>query len=144
MTVKPNRPASTVHPALPWHVAATASIAAALAVGGMLTAAPAAAAPADTTQAAMAACWYATYAPNKEGSVVRGWGEKWDCGGSTRWTITLQRLRGPGWWQNEGVNTHTGDNWVSVAGGCVTGTYRTILQSNAGHQMVSSHGYITC
>lgn len=97
------------------------------------------------TNARLAACWYAAYAPNKEGSIVRGWGEKWDCG-QTGWTITVQRHRGGAWWQNEATNTHTGDNWVSAGAGCVPGTwtYRTILQSNAGHQTVSTHRTITC
>ncbi|CRK59214.1 hypothetical protein [Alloactinosynnema sp. L-07] len=94
----------------------------------------------------VAACRYATYAPARSGSNVTGWGEKWECGGSTSWTITLQRHRGGGWWQNEARNYATGDGWVSVTAGCVPGTwtYRTILESNVGHKTVSSHAAISC
>ncbi|MFV2110196.1 hypothetical protein [Micromonospora sp. LOL_015] len=102
------------------------------------------AAPAGDVEAS--ACWYAAYPPNKEGSTLRAWGEKWDCGDSTRWTITLQRHRTASWWQNEAVNYHAGNNWVSVAAGCASGTftYRTILESNAGHHPVSANKVITC
>lgn len=129
-------------------ITAAFSIAAALTTATALPGTPAStASTANTaTTARQAACWYAAYAPNKEGSIVRGWGEKWDCGDQTYWTITVQRHRAGAWWQNEATNNHTGNNWVSAGAGCVPGTwtYRTILQSNAGHHTVSTHRTITC
>jgi hypothetical protein len=100
----------------------------------------------DSSSQQVTACSYAAYAPNREGSLVRGWGEKWGCGGSTWWTITVQRHRGASWWQNEARNFATGDGWVSAAAGCVSGTwtYRTILESDVGHKTVSAHRTITC
>ncbi|GGM76328.1 hypothetical protein ACFFX1_52795 [Dactylosporangium sucinum] len=139
MTIRTTSPTTAPHGSLARRLATAGAAVALASTGAMVGANPAAAAPARA-----AACTYASYAPNKDGSLVRGWGEKWGCGSTTKWTITVQRLRGPGWWQNEGVNYHTGDNWVSAAGGCVTGTWRTILESNQGHQMVSAHAQITC
>jgi hypothetical protein len=112
----------------------------------LLSAGQAAAQNPDSSSGQVAACTYAAYAPNREGSLVRGWGEKWGCGGSTSWTITVQRHRGASWWQNEARNYATGDNWVSAAAGCVFGTrnYRTILESDVGHKTVSAHNTITC
>ncbi|WP_410670237.1 hypothetical protein [Amycolatopsis sp. cmx-4-68] len=110
-----------------------------------LAAVPAAAAtPATAATSSVLACSFATYAPDRQGSNVVGWGEKWGCGTSTQWTITLQRHRSA-WWQNEAVNYHTGDNWVSVGAGCASGTwtYRTILESSAG-STISANKTITC
>ncbi|MFD4639783.1 hypothetical protein ACFWN2_20885 [Lentzea sp. NPDC058436] len=92
------------------------------------------------------ACSFAAYAPGRSGGNVVGWGEKWDCGGGTSWTITVQRHRGGAWWQNEATNFATGDGWLSASAGCVGGTrtYRTVLQSNVGHQSVSAHATFTC
>ncbi len=108
-------------------------------------AAVAPAAPAAAAAPHALACSFATYAPNREGGNVVGWGEKWGCGGSTQWKITLQRNRGVAWWQNEAINYHTGDNWVSVSAGCASGTwtYRTILESSAGNT-ISANKTITC
>lgn len=126
---------------------ASVGLAVALVAGLTLSAQPAAARTGQhADEPSISACRFAAYPPKKEGSILRAWGEKWDCGAGTAWTITLQRHRGGAWWQNEGVNYHTGDDWVSVTAGCVSGqrTYRTILQSNLGHQMVSAHATITC
>ncbi|MFD4675451.1 hypothetical protein ACFWNN_37375 [Lentzea sp. NPDC058450] len=90
------------------------------------------------------ACRYAAYPPAKSGSNVVGWGEKWDCGGSVNWTLTVQKhLTGP-WWQFAGNNFASGDGWLSAPAGCVSGTYRTILTSSSGHQTVGGHASITC
>ena len=125
--------------------AVTLLIAALLALATVAT--PSAAAASDNSgEVGVNACWFAAYAPNKEGSGLRAWGEKWECGDGTVWKITLQRHRTGTWWQNEGTNSHTGNNWVSVASGCASGqwTYRTILESNAGHYTVSANKVITC
>lgn len=114
---------------------ALVGLAAALAASLTLASQPAAAAATGQSSAAsLSACWFAAYPPNKEGSLLRAWGEKWDCSPSAKWTITLQRHRTGGWWQNEGHNSHQGNGWVSVPAGCVPGqwTYRTILESNQG------------
>ncbi|QOC94253.1 hypothetical protein [Micromonospora craniellae] len=140
----------TMNEALPRRITTAFSIGAALAIATAVLGTPASAASTATdaraTDALQAACWYAAHAPNKDGGIVRGWGEKWDCGDQTFWTITVQRHRGGAWWQNEATNNHTGNNWVSAGAGCVPGTwtYRTILESNSGHQMVSTHRTITC
>ncbi|MEU8001306.1 hypothetical protein AB0B66_09130 [Catellatospora sp. NPDC049111] len=124
----------------------------ALVTSGVVVTGGAASATASTEVAATGsfgtlACWYAAYPPNKEpNGTLKGWGEKWDCGDSTVWTLTLQRHRTSAWWQQEGINFHTGNNWMQVSGPCASGTwtYRTILSSNVGHQMVSANKVITC
>jgi hypothetical protein len=107
-----------------------------------LAATPALADTESTTR--ISACSYAAYAPVKGGSNITGWGEKWGCGG-VQWTLRIQRHTGGPFWQNVASNFATGDGWLSGTAGCgASGTYRTILESNAGHQTVSAHAAITC
>lgn len=88
--------------------------------------------------------------PFRSGNSVAANHEISGCAGDIQWQLTLQRLRGPGWWQNETFDHRTGNGPMSLASGCTpddqTHTYRTIIEATNRDnvQDVSGHAQIAC
>jgi hypothetical protein len=94
-----------------------------------------------------AACTFSAPTPSKSGSNVTASTTISDCPSSARWTLTIQRHTSGPFWQNLGSNWRDGNGDLATTTGCGGSgwrTYRSILQSNQGHQSVSGHHRFSC
>ncbi|MFB6393592.1 hypothetical protein [Polymorphospora lycopeni] len=118
-----------------------------LVLGGAVIATPTHvyAKPGDA-QIAAGACTFSAPTPSKSGDNVTATAHISDCG-TAYWTLTIQRHRTGPFWQTMGTSNRNNDGEVRVTTGCKelgTYTYRSILESNKGHQSVSGHNRFSC
>jgi hypothetical protein len=101
----------------------------------------------DSTGVTRASCTFSAPTPSKSGSNVTATANISDCPSGARWTLTIQRHRSGPIWQNLGNNWRDGNGGLTTTTGCGgsgTWTYRSILESNQGHQSVSGHNRFGC
>jgi hypothetical protein len=91
-------------------------------------------------------CSFTAPPPVKDGNDVKATASVGGCGTYT-WNLVVQRHSYGPFWQNLATNYQPGDGTFSVSAGCRgngTRTYRSILESTAGHKTVSGHARFHC